>query len=454
VGEEYKITEKDIVIKPLSKKLTFLEMKKYILDNFSQFTWPKVKMENKCIPKGGSEIVEFTPTQDFISHFFTPQSAYKGMLLYQTVGTGKTCCAIATATRTFEKEGYTILWVTRASLKSDIFKNMFDWVCNINIQERMRKGLKIPTDPNERMRLLSKAWRIRPISYKQFSNLVTGKNEYYTELVNINGKDDPLRKTLLIIDEAHKLYGGEDLSGNERPDMEKFKESLMHSYSHSKENSVKVLLMTATPITNDPMELIKLVNLCKEKNEQIPDEIDEFYKKFEVTSRGNFSNKGSLQYLNAITGNISYLSREADGRQFVKPVVTIVKVPMSTSGVSKSGLDDMKNEMNHRIRIEKDKLEELQDNYNDFKKEISQHKKTLTADCKGKPKAECLSYVKVAMERLEKELFSKKQDVVSQEENIKIITKNLKDDYRLINEKTKDDSSQQGILENKCLKKR
>ena len=57
------------------------------------------------------------------------------------------------------------------------------------------------------------------MSYKQFSNLLAGKNQIYDILVERNGKNDVLKKTLIIIDEAHKLYGG-DLKAAERPNVE------------------------------------------------------------------------------------------------------------------------------------------------------------------------------------------------------------------------------------------
>ena len=99
-------------------------------------------------------------------------------------------------------------------------------------------------------------------------------------MVKINGNEDPLRKTLLIIDEAHKLYGGGDLSTIETPDMVSLHASLMNSYIVSGSESVKLLLMTATPIQTDPMELIKLINLFKMPNKQMPDNFEVFSEQY------------------------------------------------------------------------------------------------------------------------------------------------------------------------------
>ena len=241
--------------------------------------------------------------------------------------THNTCTAIATATTTFEKQGYTILWVTRTTLKTDIWKNMFEQVCNESIREQMvGTDYKIPADMKNRMKLVSKAWRIRPMSYKQFSNLVSKQNALYNTLVKINGQEDPLRKTLLIIDEAHKLYSG-DLSSIEQPDMEKFQEAVTNSYLTSGSQSVKLLLMTATPITKDPMELIKLLNLCKTPEHKFPTDFDRFSEHY-LDADGKFSKSGINRFLDQIAGHVSYLNREKDARQFAQPRIEKVAVPI------------------------------------------------------------------------------------------------------------------------------
>jgi len=242
--------------------------------------------------------------------------------------THNTCSAIAAATNNFEKQGYTILWVTRTTLKSDIWKNMFDMVCSESIRHEIQTNdLKIPEEQDKRMRLLSKAWKIRPMSYKQFSNLVSKQNSLYDDLVKINGKEDPLRKTLLIIDEAHKLYGGDDLSSLEKPDMNALHKAVMYSYQYSGINSVKLLLMTATPITNNPMELIKLLNLCKPPAEQMPEDFTNFSGKY-LNDEGEFTERGRMEYLDEISGYLSYLNREKDARQFAQPIIERINVPI------------------------------------------------------------------------------------------------------------------------------
>jgi hypothetical protein len=309
-----------------NKRMTHSQLRKHIRDNFGEYSWDDVKMENLC--KGGaSHAIKYTPTQDFIRHYFTPENPVKGMLLFQGVGTGKTCCAIAVATSSFVPKGYTILWVTRTTLKNDIWKNMFDQICNEQIKSEIKKGVTLPAEHAKRMRMLSKEWSIRPMSYKQFSNMVSKQNNFYKSIVKKNGEADPLRKTLLIIDEAHKLYGGGDLSSLERPDMNALKQSIQQSFQLSGADSVKLLLMTATPITENPMELIKLINLCKPSGEQMPEMFSDFSNIY-LDEHGRFTRSGETKYLNDIAGYISYLNREKDARQFAQPIVRFVTAPL------------------------------------------------------------------------------------------------------------------------------
>jgi len=403
--------------------------------------------------KGGAEIMSFTPTQDFLRNFYTPATDSKGMLFWHSVGSGKTCSAIATASSSFEKEGYTILWVTRTTLKSDIWKNMFDQVCSMDIKAKIEKGIDIPPKLNDRMKLLSSNWSIRPMSYKQFSNLVSGNNSLYKSLVKKNGPKDPLRKTLLIIDEAHKLYGGTDLSSIERPNMNKLHAAIMKSYKVSGKHSVRLMLMTATPFTNDPMELVKLLNLCRPEDEQMPVEYSPFAKKY-LTPFGTFSKKGKRRFLDDIAGQISYLNRERDARQFAQPRITPVIVPMSTS----DGVDvqSVKNDIKDAVQLVQANMNDLKEAIKTEKKALTQRKKDIKAECKGLKKqelAECKDRVLQEIQKIDDDFIdfkaSKEKEMVSTKKDITNIRKEMKSKL----EEAKNDSSQLNTIQKNCVSK-
>ena len=313
----------------LSSKLNFIDMRRYVRKFYSDCKWANLEFKNKCISDEDDDkpkrIIDLTNSQKFVSRFFNPDSIYKGILFWHSVGTGKTCSAIATASASFEKENYTILWVTRHTLKQDIWKNMFKEVCSTTIKEQIENGKKIPENVTAPLKYLNKKWMM-PISYKQFTNLINKKNEFYKELVRRNGNKDPLKKTLIIIDEAHKLYS-DDVPVNEKPDMNALKKALYHSYNYSKNKSCKLILMSATPFTNNPMQLCKLLNLLKE-DEYLPEIFEDFKEKY-LNENYKFEKSTAKIFLDDISGYISYLNREKDARQFAYPVIYTENIDLS-----------------------------------------------------------------------------------------------------------------------------
>ena len=343
-------------------KMSFIKMRDYIVRNYNskEFVWDPIDVVNKCVdvPKANANTntnaIMLNPTQTFIAHYFTPASPYKGILLWHSVGTGKTCTGVATASSSFEKEGYSILWVTRTTLKGDVWKNIFDQICHVILVNEINKGLILPENLSERKRHLSKSW-LEPMSYKQFSNLLAGKNAIYDILLERNGSTDLLHKTLIIIDEAHKLYGG-DLKASERPNMEIMENLISNSYKVSGANSCKLMIMTATPFTNSPLELFALTNLfMTHESEKITTNKEEFKKQY-MTSQNILSETGLKVLANKLSGYISYLNREKDPTQFAQPIM--INVPILMSHVENEDLRDAVYLNSNLNSIEKD-IEEL-----------------------------------------------------------------------------------------------
>ena len=358
--------------------------------------------------------------------------------------THNTCSAIAAATTSFVPKGYTILWVTRTTLKNDIWKNMFDQICNEQIKEEIKKGVTLPAEHAKRMRMLSKEWSIRPMSYKQFSNLVSKQNNFYKSVVKKNGEADPLRKTLLIIDEAHKLYGGGDLSSLERPDMNALKQSIQQSFQLSGKDSVKLLLMTATPITENPMELIQLINLCKPEQEQMPELFSDFSNIY-LDEHGRFTPSGETRYLNDIAGYVSYLNREKDARQFAQPIVKFVTAPIVNNMDALNRFD--KNYVRHHLDSNVVELKDrVKENLNKLEGDLSDLDMSkfngLNVACdqyEGKVKKSCEKLVNKNVKLL---LAEAKTEVKNIRDTIKDIREEIKNKNLYKNETLK------GISEN------
>jgi len=315
----------------LNNKLDFFDMRLFIRKNFNSLKWNNLEFKNNCISSSTkNRIITLNNTQSFVSSFFTAESFYKGILFWHSVGTGKTCSAIATASNSFENNNYTILWVTRHTLKPDIWKNIFKEVCSFSIKQKLNNGIHIPEDvDSSRFKYLDNKW-IEPLSYKQFTNLINKKNIFYDEMIKRNGLNDPFFKTLIIIDEAHKLYA-DDTPINERPDINALKKAIYNSYSISGKNSCKLILMTATPFTNDPMQLFKLLNLLRH-DDFFPEDFDSFKNLYLNDLTFKFNNPKA--FLDKISGYISYVNREKDVRQFAYPVIYDINVNMTSNNLS------------------------------------------------------------------------------------------------------------------------
>jgi hypothetical protein len=347
--------------KPPNKKLDYVELYNYISNNYKKYTWSISEIKNKCIEddnqiKKDDNIPTFTNSQLFVQKYLTPESPYKGLFLYHSVGSGKTCTAIATATNTFNKQGYTILWVTRYTLKEDIWKNMFVTVCNIIIRDKLKNGeiKEIPATQAKRLELLGSNW-IQPISYKQFTNMIKGKNKLYDMMVKRNGKEDPFKKTLIIIDEIHKIYSN-TLSIMEKPNPEVLQNMIQKSYSLSGKDSLRLLIMSATPFTNDPMSTIKILNLLLENNDRMPEDFNLFKEKY-CNEQGLIDNNKIMDFMNNISGIVSYIDTSRDRGKFAYPLIEniICNIEVNSTKISSSMINIEEEIKNIEDKIVNDK---------------------------------------------------------------------------------------------------
>jgi hypothetical protein len=317
-----------------STNLSFDEFQTYVRTVYEKYGWESPVVKSGCdsvLPQG--KAVEFSKTQDFVRHYLTPESPFKGLLAWHSVGTGKTCTAIAAASTLFEKQGYSILWVTKNSLMADVWKNMFGSVCSIPVQEALEAGKKLPKSLGAQKRLISKLW-FDPISYRTLQNALVpikkGKRKgQITKLGKLlrerNSQSDPLRKTFLIIDEVHKLLDG-DLKPSEMADFKEIARYIRNSYKVSGQNSVRLLMMTATPITDSPEGLFKLLNLLMpDSKNQLPT-VDDFRKEF-TNENGKITEEGIEFFQEKTKGLISYLNREFDPTAFAQPVFRTFLIP-------------------------------------------------------------------------------------------------------------------------------
>lgn len=255
-----------------------------------------VKKTNKSPQK-----IVLSKTQSFLSQYISDTyprdlKENRGKILYHSVGSGKTLTGVEILRNLEKTHGVNTLWVTRSTLKDDISKAL------VMLQEPLKKKLQV-------------------LSYKQFSNLGKKKGQLYSQLVKRDPEQkDPLYKTAIVIDESHKLFT-KDLKVQEMHDIKAIEKLVYNS------PTCYIILMSATPITKDPLEMIKQINLVL-KNEKINtrDFSDEYLDK----DTGKFTQEGVRKFKEITYGIVSYLDVRKNPSKFAQ--VNITKIPTRISG--------------------------------------------------------------------------------------------------------------------------
>jgi hypothetical protein len=218
--------------------------------------------------------------------------------------------------------------------------------------------------------------------------------------------------------------------------------------------------MTATPITENPMELIQLMNLCKPIDKQLPNNFDDFSTRY-LNEIGDFTTKGRDDFLDDIAGHISYLNREKDARQFAQPIIEYIDVPI-TNDISQAEKFDKKivrELMNPNVNDLHEKIaktnEKLQGELNDLdKNKFKFLKNEICTDLEGKSKSQCEKIVnnnikllvneaKAEVKKIRDEITEMKEQIKKRNAakkealgNIKINIETLNDEYEKYKETT------------------
>tara|TARA_B110001454_G_scaffold218388_1_gene246200 strand:+ start:914 stop:3151 length:2238 start_codon:yes stop_codon:yes gene_type:complete len=399
-------------------------IQKKIEEKYRSLKWRKKPLQNDCVEKklNGKKRLTFHNSQLFLKDYFTPKNIQKGMIINHSVGAGKTCSAVAVGSN-FDKRGYKILWVTQHKLKNDMWKNILG---NFSCHEGYRHfqdNYDIPDNFDKQKRVFHKITKKRwypPITYKQFSNALLKKNQLGLDLYKRN-EEDPLKKILVIIDESHNLFN-KSLPQHQKPNISIIRKNIYQSYRISKEDSVKLLFLTATPLLDNIMSYFSLINLIitKKRNKFHPD-LKQFEEKY---LKGNkFSQRGLKLFNDNTSRLVSVLDLSKNRNKFAQP--TFFEKEILVNQVESEEI--IKNE----IKDLKENIKNLDDN---IKKEINfdfRNQKELILYIKNDEEIE--KKIKKLNKILEKEitkkdieLFKKEKTNKEEKEEIKKIKKNIK----------------------------
>jgi superfamily II DNA or RNA helicase len=278
-----------------------------INSDFKKYKLPKSTEKNKelCLPK------KFThqPQQLFLTDYFNSKYNKNGILVYHKIGAGKTCTAICIAESMKKKKKIMVL------LPASLIGNFRD-----ELRSQCAGNEYISCDDRTLLKELSP----RSKQYKEIINKSNKEiNKYYKiysyhkfiELVNEN--KILLRNTLLIVDEIQNMVSDDGI----------FYKNLKKVIDRS-DNKTKILLLSATPMFDKPLEIALTLNLLKPN---IPFNIDEFNKTFikSVIKNGKieYEMKNKDEFKKYLTRLVSYY-RGAPPNAFPKMNFKVVKCNM------------------------------------------------------------------------------------------------------------------------------
>lgn len=313
-------------------------------------------------------------TQLFHQQYFTPSNPTKGQLIYQSAGSGKTCLGLNVIGNFMGK--WRIFWVTRWSLRATPLKNLYQDICQMKLREIIdsdqpltlkstgevlgrTRAEKIAFIRSARGPAALKSYGIqiekqRILTYDDLIKMILNKGAMGKKLreqqLATNDLGDIGYKTLFVFDEAHNLFTS-DLPSDERKELDRKISSiqfpgktfrtpaevygqipglpdrltgrdalaamLYESYRRSGRQSCKVLFLTATPMSDSPVQLFKMLNLLlPNPRQRLSLRLSDYYDPASLALK----DEQVVKFAKACYGRVSYLNITQDPTKFAKKV--------------------------------------------------------------------------------------------------------------------------------------
>ena len=280
---------------------------------------------------------ELMPHQLFVKNFMSFQTPYNSLLLFNALGSGKTCSAIGIAEemRSYMKQigiKQRIIVVASPNVQSNFRLQLFDerklelirnsnvdtglW----NIESCIGNALINEVNPTQlkglpRDKVISHIKRIINnyylfMGYGQLANYIS--NSIKNDQGDITG--EALRKMeirkikrifnnrLIIIDEVHNIRLADDNNS------EKKKTALLLMKVAKHAENMRLLLLSATPMFNSYKEIVWLTNLMNINDKRATIELSDIFDK-----DGNFKESSKADDGSIIEGGREFLQRKLTG---------------------------------------------------------------------------------------------------------------------------------------------
>lgn len=218
------------------------------------------------------------PYQLFMRNYMSLYTPYESVLLYAYLGTGKTCTAISIAegfkeyvmnmgrkifvlvkNQNIKKNFFNELLssCTRSDYLNDIERNIYFNTNRLNDYDSINDKKELTNRVNK---TINKSYNF--VTYGKFVNSVLGMKEFEKDSFGNNTKTSKrssgkvtltnLNNTVIIVDEAHNITNTDVYIA--------LKKILTNSYNY------RLILLTATPISDNPKEIFEISNLLNINN--------------------------------------------------------------------------------------------------------------------------------------------------------------------------------------------
>jgi len=230
--------------------------------------------------KFGKKII-FAVQQRIAAEYLDPSSPYRGLLCYHGLGSGKTLLIASVISKYVQKNPTRTIIVL---LKPSLVQNFYDDLNKVDAITLFGE------DMDEKTLSRNLRDRVNAITFEAFANRLNGKTKWDMGVnkatsqklrkgitvekkgngfgalpdgtVSADSEKEPMmNNTIILIDEAHNLVTPKDAGYPKNPDDAY---SVLNAIRNAK--TCKTVLLTATPMRNEPFEIGVLVNMLKHKD--------------------------------------------------------------------------------------------------------------------------------------------------------------------------------------------
>jgi hypothetical protein len=248
---------------------------------------------------------EKTIYQNLVAHYLSRRSPYKSILLYHSLGVGKTCSSITAAESLLidhtASQPPPILVVSSAVLRKSFEEQIF--ALSKLISDFEPKAFQNQCTADVYLKLVHGHKNDPEILKKRINSLIKSRYRFvtYDGLIDFNNKNPKITDTLIIVDEVHNLR----IDKKEKEASDALEQILIKGERN------RLLLLSATPMYNEPDEIFWLLSLLLKNDKRS----DISLGKKTLYNKNNTENVATFKILSELSSE--YISYIRSGNPFI-----------------------------------------------------------------------------------------------------------------------------------------